>query len=89
MTFFAISFLRVGASGRYALPGSLHLLREKRRAAPSFALTALPVERIVGAAQPRPNFDGSLYAFSTCEKSSSTGVERPKIVTDTRSLLFS
>ncbi len=29
------------------------------------------------------------YAFSTCAKSSSTGVERPKIVTDTRSLLFS
>ena len=29
------------------------------------------------------------YAFSTCEKSSSTGVDRPKIVTDTRSLLFS
>ena len=28
-------------------------------------------------------------AFSTCAKSSSTGVERPKIVTDTRSLLFS
>ena len=29
------------------------------------------------------------YAFSTCLKSSSTGVERPKIVTDTRSLLLS
>src|SRR5262249_58420750 len=28
-------------------------------------------------------------AFSTCEKSNSTGVERPKIVTETRSLLFS
>jgi hypothetical protein len=29
------------------------------------------------------------YAFSTCPNSSSTGVERPKIVTATRSRLFS
>ena len=29
------------------------------------------------------------YAFSTWLKSNSTGVERPKIVTDTRNLLFS
>jgi hypothetical protein len=28
-------------------------------------------------------------AFSTCEKSSSTGVERPKIDTATRNLFFS
>ena len=31
----------------------------------------------------------SPQAFSTCPKSSSTGVERPKIVTDTRSLFLS
>ena len=36
-----------------------------------------------------PTRDVNRYAFSTCEKSSSTGVDRPKIVTDTRSLLFS
>ena len=29
------------------------------------------------------------YAFSTCPKSNSTGVERPKIVTDTLILLLS
>src|SRR5450432_2809620 len=31
----------------------------------------------------------TIQAFSTCEKSNSTGVDRPKMVTDTRNLLFS
>ncbi len=38
---------------------------------------------------PRLRGDDQPHAFSTWEKSSSTGVDRPKIVTDTLSLLFS
>ena len=37
----------------------------------------------------RPGKSSALQAFSTCPKSSSTGVARPKISTDTRILLFS
>ena len=64
---------------------------------------ALPVTHVAAAAKAPANrcaFNShdpnvactlarDVYAFSTCEKSSSTGVDRPKIVTDTRSLLFS
>jgi hypothetical protein len=35
------------------------------------------------------SYNEYIYAFSTWPNSSSTGVERPKIITETRSLLFS
>jgi len=50
-------------------------------------LCSLRVIAPCGYAQSSPGFENQV--FSTWLKSSSTGVARPKMVTDTRTLLFS
>ena len=57
-------------------------------------LRALPVKfgretRPATARRPARGDNEKSQAFSTCPKSSSTGVARPKMSTDTRILLFS
>lgn len=48
-----------------------------------------PVAKSAGGAGSRHSPCPENQTFSTCEKSSSTGVARPKMVTDTRTFDFS
>src|SRR5690606_40247164 len=73
--------LTVSASAR-VVSGTPELLGRRLRAVAAESLRRPPVQ------VPHPEPDSMLQSFSTWPNSSSTGVARPKIVTDTRMRVY-